>query len=318
MDYEKFVEEFCHALQDELQPEQVSLHRSQMNCVNEEKDALSVRFGQDNLGPIVYLDDMYALHRDGYPVDGIARRMAGSLKEARESVPEMPELSRESAGRSLYCAVVNADDNEALLKEVPHEKLEDLAVIAKFRVNEDATFVVRNGLCPYLKMTPEEVMQQARANTEKTGFTCRDMSAVMRDMFGTGIPGGMEDALQNDRAEQIMYILSNESYQEGAAAITSQKALDQAYLQLGEDFYILPSSRHEVILVPESKVSDADFLKSMVQEVNSTVVSREDRLSDNVYHYDGLTKQFGRADSLTRPEERTDIQELIKEHGRRH
>ncbi|MCC8028627.1 MAG: DUF5688 family protein [Lachnospiraceae bacterium] len=45
---------------------------------------------------------------------------------------------------------------------------------------------------------------------------------------------------------------------------------------------MLPCSRHEVILVPESKVSDAKSLQSMVQEVNSTVVSREDRLSDNV------------------------------------
>lgn len=318
MDYEQFINEFSDALQDELQPEQTRFQRSQTNRVNEKKDTLIVRFGQDNLGPVVYLDDMYALYRDGYSVDEIAGRMAGRLKEARAAVPEMPELSRESADRNLYCAVINADDNKALLQDVPHEKLEDLAVIAKFRVNGEASFVVRNGLCPLLHMTPEEVMEQARANTTKMEFQCRDMSAVMKDMLGTEMPDGMEDVLRDEKAEQVMYVLSNESYTEGAAAITSPKALEQAYLQLGEDYYILPSSRHEVILVPESKVSDAGDLKSMVQEVNSTTVAREDRLSDNVYYYNGRAKQFSLADSLTRSEEHTENHDFVKKQGRSH
>ena len=84
-----------------------------------------------------------------------------------------------------------------------------------------------------------------------------------------------------------MWVLSNESRVDGAVAITSQETLKAAHEKLGEDFYVLPSSRHEVLLVPQSMVSDVEDLKKMVHEVNATEVSKIDKLSDSVYLFNG-------------------------------
>ena len=54
---------------------------------------------------------------------------------------------------------------------------------------------------------------------------------------------------------------------------------------IGGDYYILPSSCHEVILVPDTLEVKAKDLCEMVKEANRTVVEDKDILSDNVYHY---------------------------------
>lgn len=68
--------------------------------------------------------------------------------------------------------------------------------------------------------------------------------------------------------------------------------MDQAAEKLGGDFYILPSSIHEILLVPDNGDKAADDLRDMVREVNATQVSPEEKLTDNVYHYDSKEHIF--------------------------
>jgi hypothetical protein len=113
-----------------------------------------------------------------------------------------------------------------------------------------------------------------------------------------------------------MWILSNESKVDGAVAITSQETLKAAHEKLGEDFYILPSSRHEVILVPQSCVSDEEDLKAMVRDVNAAEVSKVDKLSDSVYRFDG--RKLTIADAPTEKMSETLTKGLSKGHSHSH
>ena len=61
---------------------------------------------------------------------------------------------------------------------------------------------------------------------------------------------------------------------------------------IGEDFFIMPSSIHECILVPEREAMDKNGLAQLVYEVNREVLSETDFLSDTVYHYDGETREI--------------------------
>ena len=61
---------------------------------------------------------------------------------------------------------------------------------------------------------------------------------------------------------------------------------------MGHDLYILPSSIHEVILIPAYDHDSYDELTSMVKEVNSTQLSKEEILSDHVYFYSRETGQI--------------------------
>jgi len=71
-----------------------------------------------------------------------------------------------------------------------------------------------------------------------------------------------------------------------------EQACDKAAERAGGDFYILPSSIHEVLIVPDNGMMDLAALENMVREVNATTVDPSEKLTDNVYHYDSKDKIF--------------------------
>lgn len=86
-----------------------------------------------------------------------------------------------------------------------------------------------------------------------------------------------------------MYILTNEQEVNGASALLYGDVLKDFANKKGTDMYILPSSIHEVILLPSDRINDPTKLLSMVHDANTTVVSIGDVLSDSVYYYDRKT-----------------------------
>ena len=132
-------------------------------------------------------------------------------------------------------------------------------------------------------------MERAMANTVREGFQLQTMGEMMRGLVG-GLPEDMQDEMLATPVTPSVYVMTNSARVEGAVAIACPEALEEAKKTIGEDFYILPSSRHEVLLVPQSMTDNPKDLEDMVKAVNATTVSREDFLSDHVYSYNGLTK----------------------------
>ena len=108
----------------------------------------------------------------------------------------------------------------------------------------------------------------------------------------------MDDVLA-ETPKSPFYVVSNELKVDGAVAIASKTALEQVHEVVGENYYILPSSRHEILAVPESMVSDPEDLRQMVCEVNATQVEAKDLLSDNVYYYDAQKKHVSMVEPKT-------------------
>ena len=97
--------------------------------------------------------------------------------------------------------------------------------------------------------------------------------------------GGEAEECRRILAEVPMKVLSNVSRCRGAACILYEDTLRRAAEEYGEDFYILPSSVHEVILFPVSEEKHPERLRDIVREVNRTQILPEEVLSDNVYYY---------------------------------
>ena len=106
----------------------------------------------------------------------------------------------------------------------------------------------------------------------------------MGAMFGGGknLLDDNDYEWDNDGA---MFILTNESGIFGASALFYPGVIDRISEILGVGFYILPSSVHEVIIVPDVGNRNAEDFKYMVLEANRTVVEPKDVLSDNVWYY---------------------------------
>lgn len=106
----------------------------------------------------------------------------------------------------------------------------------------------------------------------------RNMSECWRTVVNNGIAGSIEP----------IYLISSRSRQFGAAAFFYPGVKEQAADILSEGYTVLPSSLHEVLLVPDSSQIPVRDLQNMVKETNRSQVEPKDILSDNIYHFDNF------------------------------
>lgn len=118
--------------------------------------------------------------------------------------------------------------------------------------------------------------------------------------------------------EMPMFCLTNDSRMNGAGLILH----DDVRKQIGEfvegDFFILPSSIHETLILPDNGSFDGIALKAIVQEINETQVAPEDRLSDKVQFCDGKTAVMENAEKreLRKQQEKETAAEKGGIHGK--
>lgn len=148
------------------------------------------------------------------------------------------------------------------------------------------------------------VMEALGVDKETLFITAMDDSmvnapAVLTDMSMALFSPEKENLL--DRKEPLepgdvsgMYVLTNEAGTLGASALYYPDVKEKAAELMGAGYYVLPSSIHEVILVPDTMDHDVKDLCDMVKQANRTVVEPKDVLSDNVYHYDKDSRDLSR------------------------
>ena len=313
MTFEEFKQEIADNIKDHL-PDQYQDSTIQLNTVqknNEALDAITITSPDSNVSPTIYLNSFYEDYQNGQDMDTILDHIADIRVEHEVSqdfdvskITDFDQVKDHIAAR-----VVGIEDNSDLLDQRPHAVMDDLAVTYCVMLGEDAngsmSVPITNQLMETWGVTQEELHDLAKANQEElTPSTFKSMNEVMAEMM---IPQMMSDmGVDRETAQEMiesmmppedkMYVLSNEQKLNGAAALLDDKMMNQIAEKVGGDFYILPSSVHEVLIVPADAGMDLKDLEAMVQEVNETQVAPQDRLSDHVYQYDNDTHEVFRAD----------------------
>lgn len=297
--YDEFVDECKDRLQDYLksQGEHVDVMYHSVRKINFQEEALLVRYKGDQIAPVVYMSGRYEDYLSGREMSEIVKDIARDVQEARKHQPDMLDFTAEMAKERLYLSVINAEKNEELLNSVPYRKIEDLACIAKFRLDAEASVVVNETLCRQFRLTAEEVLAIGERNMVKNGYQCEPLDLeIKRILKEQGVADReIEEGMMKTQSS-MMYVASTANHMEGAAVIASREAMHDFYEKIGEPFYILPSSRHEVILLPDRCGLETADLAEMVKDVNRQVVDEKDVLSDHVYHFDG--RQIERVDGI--------------------
>lgn len=241
----------------------------------------------------IYLEEYYQRSLDGEPMDALIQDILEFYRIVK------CEKSWNTDGIEHYDAIqdkivfklIHTEKNRTLLREIPHMELLDLSIVfyALLDVNSQgtATMTVNNEHLRCWNVTKEELLTLARRNVKKLLpaelFTMQQ--AVDEVLLSS--PGEKKNLLKGslDDRDDFMYVLSNPIRSFGAACIAYPEVLDMAGQVLGEDYYVLPSSVHEVVLVPESKGMDPDEMNAMVMEINETQVADEEILSNHAYLY---------------------------------
>ena len=180
--------------------------------------------------------------------------------------------------------------NESLLENRIYSKKADLAVIYSIYVDdfsnksELASIPINRELAEKLGVTAEVLECLAKQNMEPC---IKDMADIIQEK--------MQNPLAYMEREQ-MYVISNVRGINGAASVLDDQFMERVKDQIGEDFYLLPSSIHEMICMKKSFAPDVEDLETMIKEINNTTVKQEERLSDHAYKYDYTAHEIYRAD----------------------
>ena len=237
------------------------------------------------VSPTIYLEDFYREYKDGMSLKEIAGRIYDIYEKRCRNIPFSLEyfLDFEKIKENIFCKLVNREMNQELLRDVPNVSFLDLSVVFICAVkNEEfgnGSVLIREEHRKHWKVSKELLYEYARENTFRLRpFELKSMEELIEDL--------VESEERNLLKEIPMYVLSNRDRVFGAAGILYDRILSSAGARLEEDFYVLPSSVHEVILVPGHVAGSEKELHAMVHEVNHTQVEPEEVLSENVYHYD--------------------------------
>ena len=244
-------------------------------CVNRENS---------HIAPVVYLNELFERYQNGCPIGDVLEIIAKRCAESEESkkffdVGMMSEF--ETAKSRIRPKLICKEWNEEFLKDKVYTELLDLAVIYQICLDESerglATVTINKSFLKNWDVSIEEIHQAAVDNMmTQTPCEFKSMMEIMRDITG--------DPLPDDYLPDVMWVLTNSKKVNGAACLLDKQMLDIIESRIGS-FFILPSSVHEVIVLPDNG-ADTITLRNMVMDVNESQVSIDDRLSDHVYRYD--------------------------------
>lgn len=230
--------------------------------------------------------------------------LLSAIKDAAEHIPQADVdqfLNYSQVKDHLVMEMVPVKANQEMLMKIPHKTTEDIAAV--YRINlastmdQSSTILITNDLLAQYGISPEQLHHDAVASQiVNRPPTLRNMAEVMSEMMG-----GMMDL-----PESPLWVACVEGNIHGAAAVQCPEFMDRAAEQLGGDFFVLPSSVHECLFVPDNGDFDRRELEHMVKTINESEVAPADRLSDRVYHYDSRDKVFEMAETF-------ETRQLVKE-----
>lgn len=247
---------------------------------------LTIMTKESNISPTIYLNGFY--ERYVYEAESLQQIEADVMETYRRNKTDHNlDVSFftewENARQRIIFKLVNYDANRELLKDVPYKKVLDLAMVFTCLVEKgvtgSATILIHNHHMECWKVTEDDLFHTAMENTpyfQKEKLT--GMDSVIEYLTG--------QKLGNDILDDIcsMYVLTVENNLNGAGAVLYKDLLKGFADRMESDFYILPSSVHEMILIPLF-TDDMESLSQMVKEVNATQLKPEDVLSDHAYVY---------------------------------
>ena len=254
-----------------------------------EMDGLVIMEKGKDIAPTIYLDSFYELYTNGENIKNIIRQIEVIYEQNKNNVTFDVNILKhfDTIKDKIVYKVVNYRSNEKLLEQVPHKRILDLAVVFYCLLDNEygrsATALIYNNNLKNWNVTIDDVYKAALKNTPDLLHSKISSMAALFEKCGVNVDG--EEVDLKDYVPSDMYVLTNESKLNGAACILYENVLYDFAQKLGADLYILPSSVHEVMLLPKLSMFEKDELVNMVKEVNTEGVAADEVLSDHVYEY---------------------------------
>lgn len=236
-----------------------------------------------NSFPTIYIDDYYRKDVSEEEVQSIALKMAERLRLAdlKQSIDLSDFTDFEKAKTRLSFKLINTGKNKALLADIPNRPFFNLSIVYFYLIENPpfhgkATVLIRKSHMDAWNIVEEELYEAAYLNAPQLlQARIENMSQVLDGIFP---PGLFEDMIP-------MYVLTNREKLFGASCMLYPDELKLFAEKTGSDLFVLPSSVHEVILIPEKSNLNPQSFLDIVAEINHSQVPEEEVLADSVFFY---------------------------------
>jgi len=291
MNYEQFViavkEKVENLLEDDINIEILSSLKNN----NRKRVGLSFSDKRINISPTIYLEEYYEQFENNCTIEGIAQSVSKLYKEVRfehawdvTPIREFPKMKSKIAYK-----IINSQKNAILLQNLPHKTYLDFAIVFYILFEADsygtATIPITNELFSLWNTNVDELFKTAHDNMASLlPADFKPMHVVMCEL------------LQKSNLQLIekspLFVLTNSLRCFGACCILYDGMLEQIGVEISENYYVIPSSIHEMIIVPESQCPSREELDTMILEINQTQISEEEVLADHAYYYNREKKEL--------------------------
>jgi len=289
MDYEQFKAAIIKRMEQLLEPD-TSL-KLQTICKNNglKLDGLIISNPSSNLSPTIFLNYYYEKKELFPDLDAICKDIAMTYRQNRSTERMNADFFTNYSHIRKYIAyrIINYEKNKELLETVPYVRYLDLAIVfyclLNISKNGNATILIHTNHLKLWNITTEQLYTQACQTTPLLlPYYFLNMTSIMSELFHS-----QNSSNNNTLAATFcpMYVLTNSQKLYGASCVLYPNLLEAISEQLHANLFILPSSIHEIILLPAVSHSYYKELASMVAEINRTELAAEEILSDQIYYY---------------------------------
>ena len=260
--------------------------------------ALAVLKEGCNVSPNICLDGFYHAYMEGMSISEIAEEIINILESGnREQCLDLRFFTDfEEAKRHILFKIVNYEMNRKQLDKIPHIKFLDLAVTFYYGVrlkeisDDTASIQIENSHLEMWGIDEGTLFDLAMENTvREMPARCMTICEVILEIMKSNdmIPEKSSvEKFKREADEVPMYVLSNDKNYFGASVIYYPGLLRQIAEKAGADLIILPSSIHEVILMPVIHGKRQEALNEMIVDINENHVEKEEVLSNHWYYFD--------------------------------
>ena len=297
MRFSEFTTEVVNKIKEFL-PESFANASVELQTVTKNNDlkltGLSIRCADNNICPTIYLEHFYDKYEDGEEMSDILSDIADLRvrNEMKEGFDVEQITNFERVKESIVPRLVGTEWNASLLEQRPHKLIADLAITYHVMIKQDLdgtasapiTYQLMNGW-GIDEDTLYEIAMNNLAMLGQSSF--RSITSVLREMMPIDIDLDEADLLAEEMfpSDEFMYVLSNEQKLYGATALLDKEIMKVVVDKFGTDFYILPSSVHEVIIIKANSDMNPAQLSEMIESVNFGQVAPDERLGSHPYQY---------------------------------
>lgn len=265
---------------------------SKFNKNNETLTSFTVKRPEFNVAPSLYLEDFYNEYTSGKNADAVLDSIAEAIVDHQfdEKLDISYYMVWDNIRDKVVPSLVPIKGNDEYLKDKVYATFaEDLGVVYKIPIDDlgKGSLTITEEVFDRIEgLSDKNVLDQcARSNILGDSIYC-SMFDVLKDSFRDLYGDGYDFAdMVEDMKNNPMSILSNKDKLFGAAQILNPEVMKTISDKIGNGFWILPSSVHEVIILPDNEAFDKDELTCMIKTINETELVAQDILSDHPYRY---------------------------------